>query len=312
MELVWPSGKDPQILVIVLLAYAALQLIGMAAYGAEIWLARAELFTVLARTFSRFAPLELYVRSPAGDCRAARCVDSERRGCPSCWLDATPEDRGIRLRPYGAGIRRESPLGPAGGTFVLALLATVVFDGFSQTNLYARLEARLLGGSAWLAAHEEVLHTVLMAVVVCGFALAFLAVVALVSRLERASVAEAARRYAPTLVPIAAVYFISHYFLLLLYAGQFTAAAVLDPFGHEWVPDLGSPWTGVPGSLVWYVQVALIVWGHVVAVFAAHRVSLAVDPSGWQAVRPQWPLIALMAGYTFAGLWVLGQVLAAP
>jgi hypothetical protein len=212
-------------------------------------LARArELFTVVARTFARFAPVELFVREPAGECRAAVCVEDERIGCPSCWLDASPQARGIRLRPFGAGVRREAPLGRGGGTFVLALLATVVYDGFSQTNQYARFEGFFLDRSAWLARHETLLDTLLMTAVVVAFALAFLAVVTLVSRLERASVADAARRYAPTVIPIAAVYFVSHYFLYLVHAGQFTAAAVLDPFGRKWVADVESPWRGVPVS----------------------------------------------------------------
>ena len=57
---------------------------------------------------------------------------------------------------------------------------------------------------------------------------------------------------------------------------------------------------------------ALIVWGHVVAVFEAHRVSLGVHVNARRAVMAQVPLILLMVGYTFTGLWVLGQVLAAP
>ena len=310
MELVWRQGKEPRTLVLILLAYAALQLVAMAAYGAETWLARGELFTVVARTLARFAPVELYVRGPAGECRAGRCVEEERRGCPSCWLDAAPEDRGVRLRPFGAGVRREAPLGDGGGTFVLALLATVVYDGFSQTNQYLRVQGYFVDRSLWLATHQAFLNTVLMAIVVAVFALAFLAVVALVSRLEGASVGDAAKRYAPTLIPIAAVYFISHYFLYLIYAGQFTYAAVFDPLGREWVPDVTSPWKGVPGALVWYIQVGLIVWGHVVAVFEAHRVSALRAPR--RAALAQAPLVLLMVGYTFTGLWVLGQVLAAP
>jgi hypothetical protein len=312
MELVWPPGKEPRTLVLILLAYIGVQLVAMAAFGAETWLARAELFTVVARTFARFAPLELYVREPGGPCRTGLCVENERRGCPACWLDAPREARGIRLRPYGSGVSREAPLGPGGGTFVLALLATVVYDGFSQTNVYARFEGFFLDRSTWLAAHEKVLDTLLMAGIVSAFALAFLAVVTIVSRIEGAAIADAARRYAPTLIPIAAVYFVSHYFLFLIYGGQFTYAAVFDPLGREWVPDVESPWKGVPGALVWYLQVGLIVWGHVIAVFEAHRVSLGVHGVPRRAALAQWPLVLLMVGYTFTGLWVLGQVLAPP
>lgn len=75
LELVWDKGKDPLTLTVVILAYLAIQLLAMAAFGTEVWLARAELFTVIARTFARFAPLELYARRPAGPCRADRCVE---------------------------------------------------------------------------------------------------------------------------------------------------------------------------------------------------------------------------------------------
>jgi hypothetical protein len=311
MELVWDPGKEPRTLALILLAYIGVQLVAMAAFGTEVWLARGELFTVVARTFARFAPVEVYVREPAGDCRAGLCRDPERVGCPACWLDAAPEARGIRLRPFGAGVRREASLGPGGGTFVLALLATVVYDGFSQTQKYVDFQSWFVDRSVWLAVHDTVLDTLLMAAIVGAFVLAFLAVVGIVSRLERASLADAARRYAPTLIPIAAVYFVSHYFLYLIYAGQFTGAAVLDPFGREWVPDVESPWKGVSGELVWYLQVGLIVWGHVVAVFEAHRVSLGVHGAPRRAALAQAPLVLLMVGYTFTGLWVLGQVLAA-
>ena len=311
MELVWDPAKEPLTLTVIILAYIALQLVAMAVFGTEVWLARGELFTVVARTLARFAPVELFVRRPAGVCRANRCVEEERVNCPSCWLDADPEDRGMRLRTYGSGVRREPTLGTGGGTFVLALLATVVYDGFSQTQKYVDLESWFLDRSTWLAVHETLLDSLIMVAVVGAFALAFLLVVTAVSRLEATSVTDAARRYAPTLIPIAAVYFVSHYFLYLIYASQFTWAAVADPFGREWVPD-ATPWTGVPGSLVWYIQVALIVWGHIVAVFEAHRVSLGVHVNARRAVMAQVPLILLMVGYTFTGLWVLGQVLAAP
>jgi hypothetical protein len=97
-ELVWEPAKEPRTLAVLILAYIGLQLLAMAAFGTEVWLARGELFTVFARTFARFAPLEFYVRSAAGDCRAERCIEEDRIGCPACWLDAAPEGRGVRLR----------------------------------------------------------------------------------------------------------------------------------------------------------------------------------------------------------------------
>ena len=70
-----------------------------------------------------------------------------------------------------------------------------------------------------------------------AFAAAFAAVIAAVAKLERSTAREAAQRYAPTLVPIAAFYFIAHYFLYLFYIGQLTPAVVFDPLDRGWFPD---------------------------------------------------------------------------
>jgi hypothetical protein len=71
------------------------------------------------------------------------------------------------------------------------------------------------------------------------------------------------------------------------------------------------PWArAIPPAVVWYVQAGLIVWGHLVAVLEAHRVSLRAHRTVRAALAAQLPLVALMVGYTFSGLWILGQALA--
>ncbi len=295
MELVWEKGDRPHDLLVVLVVYIVGQLAGMALYGAEPWLARAEFFTVLARTFSRFAPLEYFTRLDGG----------EVIGDPDAWLTADREDRGVRLRGYGAGIRREPPLLPGGGAFVVATLATVVFDGYHSSKTYATLVDRIFSGQQ---AGSESVGTLAMIVIVGGFLLAFIAVSALVSVFEEGSVMKTAERYAPTLIPIAAVYFAAHYFLYWLYLGQLTPGTLADPFEHDWVHDY-NPWQPLSGGAVWWIQVALIVFGHVVAVVEAHRVSLTVQHRSRSALVAQIPFVILMVAYTFSGLWVLGQSL---
>ncbi len=54
-------------------------------------------------------------------------------------------------------------------------------------------------------------------------------------------------------------------------------------------------------------EVVLIVWGHVTAVFAAHRVALRRGVAPRRALLAQAPMVFLMVGYTMAGLWVLAQ-----
>jgi hypothetical protein len=281
LELIWGPAKDPPTLALLLLAYLIATLVGCTLFGAETWLGNVELFSVFARTFSRFSPLEL------------RPFVAEQ------WSATLPSERTARLRPYGAGLRTDPGLPVGGAAFVLTTLATVVFDGWSQTDTFGRLQEWFWQRWSFLATHVDVLQTLSMVAVFLIFVSAYL----LVTRSQ-------ARFYAPTLIPIAAAYFAAHYFAYLLIAGQGTPAVLIDPFGHSWNP-LGwgeyGLWRGItPAGVVWGLQVGLIVWGHVAAVFAAHRLALA-DRSRGRALATQAPLVGLMVLYTVAGLWVLAQ-----
>ena len=283
MELVWANAKEPRTLALILLAYMIATLVGCALFGAETWLGNVELFSVFARTLSRFSPLEL------------------RPFVPEQW--AVANERSARLRTYGAGLRTDPTLPVGGGAFVVTTLATVVFDGWSQTDRFGSFQEWFWQRWSYLAHHVDVLQTLSLLAVVGLFVLAYL----LVTR-------SAARAYAPTLIPIAAVYFTAHYFAYLLIAGQDTSAVIVDPFGHSWNP-LGwgeyNIWKGIaPAALTWWVQVLLIVWGHVAAVFAAHRIAVRNSTRG-RALLAQVPMVGLMVAYTVAGLWVLAQQLKA-
>ncbi len=283
MELVWANAKEPRTLALILLAYMIATLVGCALFGAETWLGNVELFSVFARTLSRFSPLEL--------CPFV----------PEHW--AVANERSARLRTYGAGLRTDPVLPVGGGAFVVTTLATVVFDGWSQTDRFGSFQEWFWQRWSYLAHHVDVLQTLSLLAVVGLFVLAYL----LVAR-------SGARAYAPTLIPIAAVYFTAHYFAYLLIAGQDTSAVIVDPFGHSWNP-LGwgeyNIWMGIaPAALTWWVQVLLVVWGHVGAVFAAHRIAVRYSTRG-RALVVQMPMVGLMVSYTVAGLWVLAQQLKA-
>ncbi|MBA3844879.1 MAG: hypothetical protein H0X39_20075 [Actinobacteria bacterium] len=285
MELIWGPAKEPRTLALLMLGYALATLAGSAVFGAEAWLGNVELFSVFARTLSRFSPLEL------------------RPFVPEVWASTAPEERSARLRGYGAGLRTDPPLAAGGGAFVLAALATVVFDGWSQTDRFGSFQQWFYDRWSFLSAHTDVLQTLSMVAVVAVFVAAYLAITR-----------RNARVLAPTLIPIAAVYFTAHYFAYLLIAGEDTPAVLVDPFGHSWNP-LGwgeyGLWKGIaPAAVVWLLQVLLIVWGHVAAVFAAHRLALRGHTRA-RAMLAQAPLVALMVAYTVAGLWVLAQQLKA-
>lgn len=58
---------------------------------------------------------------------------------------------------------------------------------------------------------------------------------------------------------------------------------------------------------MWYSQVALIVAGHVIAVYLAHAVALRLHGDSKLARRSQYPILVLMILYTVSSLWIISQ-----
>lgn len=63
-------------------------------------------------------------------------------------------------------------------------------------------------------------------------------------------------------------------------------------------------------ELIWGVQVAAIVVGHVVALALAHDRALQLAASHRTAIRSQIPMLVLMVALTVAGLWSLSEGMA--
>jgi hypothetical protein len=305
MELAWPGGSHPFDLAVVVVLYVLVQVVGMALVGPAVWLERAELFTAFSRLMARVSPFEWYVVSDR-PCPADLHDPGEAVGCGSCWRTAAPTERGIRWRGFTAGTWRDLPLLPGGAAMIVVLLAIVLFDGFAETMHFTNLAQWI--HRHWTSLPDTALRTLMMVAFVIPLAAVFAAVAAAVGSRGR-GFHDAVARYAPTLMPIVAVYFAAHYLLYLVSYGQLTWKVIVDPLERDWVPDLGI-WTGYPAGAAWTFQVAVIVLGHICAIFAAHRIALRVVPRGRTAVWVQAPLIALMIAYTVLGLWILGQTYA--
>ena len=202
------------------------------------------------------------------------------------------------------------------------MLATVTFDGFLETPLHQALatavqESRALSRllfrlSDYGIDEQAAISTVaLLAFPVLFLAAYSLACWAMVAITGRRTVMDAACAFVLTLVPIAVAYHLSHYFSLLVTAGQFIIPLASDPFGYGWnlfgtaryKVDLAiaSPY------VFWYGAVTLVVVGHVIAVYLAHSVALREFGSRKLALASQVPMLALMVAYTMLSLWILAQ-----
>ena len=286
LEVVFPDASVPSRIAGLALAWSAVTLAGMVGFGADTWQRNADVFAVYFATLGRFAPL-----APG------------------------PDGRSLVLRPPGRGLVVAEPVSPGLIGFVIAMLATVLFDGLLGTRAWRALDRALSGGLARVADREGyILATAGLLAVWLVLLGAYLATAGLTARLAGlGSGAATARLLAPSLVPIATAYNVAHNLAYLLLQGQELIPLLSDPLGRgwdllgtaTWSPDV----TLVGSRFAWYAAVGAIVTGHVISVWLAHRVALREWSPPRMALRASLPLTALMVLYTALSLWVIADPL---
>ena len=315
VELISRAAIDPPLLTLAIAAYSLLTWTGMFVFGRAIWLRYGDPFSLAFGVLARFAPTEMRVTDPAV---CARCPVAcrDRNGacvdCAECFARAPAAFRELNLRPFGAGLLRRETVSPSMVAFVLTLLSTVTFDGFTATpaweTLYNTFASTLRGPGGWPG---------IATVGLLAFPLLFLGVYGLfATAMARAGGAPGqagglARGFIFSLVPIAIAYHLAHYFTYLLIQGQRIVPLVSDPLGFGWdlfatagyQPDIGI----VGARFAWYTAVTAIVVGHIVAVYVAHVIALREFPDRRRALASQYPMLVLMVSYTMVSLWILAQ-----
>ena len=283
VELAYSGRGDPSNLATLALAYAAVQLVGMALYGIETWNRYGDGFGVYFGLFARLSPLN--------------------------WVRGE-----LRVRPPLAGL---TTLDVVPGTVALlcAVIGTTSFDGFSNGPIWTTVAPRItnslrdLGfGQATAVELASTIGLVTAVLVVSG--LYWLGVVGM-RRESRDTVGASvlARRFVHSLAPIAVAYIVAHYFSLLAFDGQRIAYLSSDPFGRgdnffgTATATVNFAWISATG--IWYVQVAALVCGHIAGLVMAHDRALVTFKTGRVATRSQYWMLAVMIAFTSLGLWLL-------
>lgn len=314
-ELVYDGRSIPARLSLMATGYSLITWAGMLAFGRAVWLRCGDPFAAAFGILARFAPTEIRVTSHAlcrgcatGCGEGGPCVN-----CGECFDRAAPAEREWNLRPFGSGLLRGSDVSVSMVGFVVLLLSSVTFDGFTATPAWAALEDALYKALVPLGdARLTVIGTLGLVTFPLGFGLVYRLVISLVARAGggvRAGVL--ARLLVLSLVPIAIGYHLAHYFTYFLIQGQLVIRLASDPFGLGWNlfgtgryrPDIGI----VGARFAWYTAVIAIVAGHIAAVCVAHWIALREYPSRREALWSQLPMLGLMVGYTVLSLWIIAQ-----
>ena len=317
VELVFQGAAVPANLAVMALVYSGITWTGMFLFGKDTWLRYGEAFSLAFGLLARFAPTEVRVRDPR-ICRACCLACRDRDGvcidCYACFARADATQREWNLRPYAVGLARNEGVSVSEMVFVLLLLATVTFDGFLATPVWAEIRNTLHGFLPNLGDARRLVTRTLGLLV---FPMLFLEVYLIFSILmamasgRRLSGVRLARTFIFTLIPIAIAYHIAHYLSFLLIQGQRLLPLASDPLGLGW-NLLGTAGYGINIGMVgarfgWYTTVIAIVVGHIIAVYLAHLVALRTLRDRTLALHSQYPMLVLMVGYTMLSLWILAQ-----
>lgn len=298
------AASQPSSLAALLLAYSAINFLGVWLIGKSAWFRYCEFFSVFFRLIAKLAPLEY---TPA----------------------ATPGQRGsLRLRAPFIGLLQERADSFSLLLFVLFMLSSTAFDGLRETapwiKLYWKDLYQLLKPYAPVSIMQsypalrtfyfwyQTLALVLSPFVYLAMYLACVGLAKAMTR-SRIPVRELALRFAFTLLPIVLVYNITHYYTLVITQGVQIVRLASDPFGLGWNLFGSARWLASPiipdAGVVWHTQVWLILFGHIVSVYLAHLEALRVFPTRRQATLSQLPMLLLMLAFTTIGLWILSQPL---
>jgi hypothetical protein len=289
-ELIWTENAVPWKLASLVAVWSGIAWATMALAGTEAWRRHFDPFTTVFGLFGRFAPLAI-VRD--GD--RARLV----------------------VRAFGAGLRETDPPSASTTAFIILAIATVGFDGVSETPFWDAVVGVAMG---WLyeagVVHAigyvragNLIEAVGLYLTPLLFAAVYLAVAAVTGRIVGEAAGTVARRFVLTLVPIAVAYHLSHYLSYLLIQGQMVLPLLSDPLNRGWdlfgtramVPDIAI----IDMGFVWTSAVIAIVVGHVASVVLAH--GEAARAYGPLATVSQGPMLVLMVAYTMLSLWILAQ-----
>ncbi len=283
---------------VALCAYSALNLFAAFVFGREAWFRYGEFFAVFLRITALMAPL-------AGQ----RDAESGR-----------PQ---IMLRQPMVGLTTEQIGRFALLVFVLFMLSSTAFDGIKSTVPYVRIYWVHVAGwlKPWVG--EDIVQSfptlkaiyfwwqtgalVLSPFFYLLIYLLFIWLTKLIARSEL-GVMELALRFGYSLVPIAFVYNVTHYYGLLLSQGTQIVKLISDPFGFGWnlFGTADVKWTIiVQAGTVWHTQVWLILIGHIISVYLAHMEALKIFGDSRRAALSQLPMLLLMVALTTIGLWIL-------
>ncbi len=276
-------GLSPHAAAVAALIYSVYTLAMMALFGVEEWCERGEVFSVYFGMFSRLG------------------------------IFGTRDGRLCRRRPFSA-VTHWATI-PGSAAVVIASIASTSFDGAQEGAFKAPIESTFewfVDRGLGLTPSLRLTDTIFMLLCFAGVGLVYMLGVRGMRTVPGAPSFKTLRTgFAHTLVPIALAYLVAHYFSLFFFQEQAQFTYILsDPLGTGHTDLFGTvngsvDYKVLTANMIWYVQVAALVVGHVIGLMLAHDRALVYWPDYKKATASQYWMLAVMVAFTCFGLYLL-------
>ena len=276
------APDDPDRLANIVTIYLLLNFIFMKIFGVD-WLKNGECFTSFYRLLSKLSWI---------------------------WI----KEGKIYVGFFGSQLKDINTFPPMSVLFLSIILATLSFDGLNETFLWFKIinvnplefygrSSVVLENSSGLIFFAILLFLIFSITIFLGHKFIN----------EKVTFKNIIGINSIALLPIALAYHIAHYLTSFLVNIQYSYKVASDPLNNGMdLLNLGD--FNVTTSffntietvkLIWFIQAAAIVIGHVIAVLLAHSICEGYLKTKSSILISQFPISIFMIGYTFLGLWIL-------
>jgi hypothetical protein len=300
VEVVTPLASDPRLLATVVAGYGLLVVAGSVAFGVERFFGTIDPVSRVFEYFGRVAPVSVTrAKQPA--------VGGTVVGASGEVAADGGRERTISLRLPGMGLTDARGVdGPDEVAFVVGVVWVTSYDGLVTTPAWAGLVRFLVEGPLGGFPTDVAALAVYVVALLAGY-LTILGAYRGAAHLARRTgdtyltARVLARRFAPSLLAIAAGYHLAHFLGYFISLSPALVGSLLNPVSPP------APLRVVlPG---WFggLELAFVLVGHLLAIWVAHAAAFDRFPGRLQAVRSQYPFVAVMVAYTMLSLWIVAE-----
>lgn len=211
-------------------------------------------------------------------------------------------EEGVAARSPVAGLIHDKPMPVALFWSVFILMGATTLDNLRETLAWSNF----MHNSGLTRIEPMLFDSISLLLFAVPFLLPYLATAAIATKWNQKEMTfyETARTYGWSLAPIGVAYVLAHNMSLLIVGGPLI---VQDLFGAVTSNALES-YEASP-KLAWFLEIAVIVIGHILGVVSAHRIAQRLTADNRAAVKSHVALAILMSIFTMATLYLLSQPL---